>query len=285
MTSTPLSEGRLVQWADRLLYAGLGLAVLTAAVPYLGLLTFFLAPCCCWLSWVGYVASGPPAAAPVTRWLRVGLAALAAHGVLFWMSGSGYLVSALVCGAELLPALGWRVRRGGGRGAVAATAAVVLAGWAGVAGLGLVRGSLFEAVQKNDARWAQALLWSGADPNQVETEKSQLMDGQPVLYHALFQEKPDPALVGLLLAYGAHANGRWVRADGSLIEPVAFALAHYQRARHPGAVLRLLLQAGLNPCLPNQHAQNLRAALAESGTLAPADSAALAGAERRGGCR
>ncbi|MFD2717224.1 hypothetical protein ACFST9_00755 [Hymenobacter monticola] len=285
MTPTPPTESRLLQWADRLLYAGLALALLTAAVPYLSLLTFFLAPCCFWLSWVGYVAQGQPASAPATRWLRVGLAAVAAHGVLFWMSGTGYLVSALVCGAELLLALGWQASRGRGRWRVAATATVVLAGWATVAGLGLVRGSLYEAVRKNDVRWAQALLWSGADPNQVETEKSQFMDGQPVLYHALFQEKPSPALVGLLLRHGAHPNARWVRADGSLIEPVGFALAHYQRPRHPGAVLRLLLQAGLNPCLPNQHGENLRTALAESGALAPADSAALAAAERRGGCR
>jgi hypothetical protein len=106
-----------------------------------------------------------------------------------------------------------------------------------------------------------------------------------VLYHALFTAEPDAELVALLLHYGADPNGRWLRADGTLIQPVAFALAGYGRTQLDQPVLGLLLQAGLNPCLPDQHGQTLRAALTASGTTSLADSAALTRAEARFGCR
>jgi len=162
-------------------------------------------------------------------------------------------------------------------------AGVLLGLWLGVAWLGLRAGDLLEAVRTQDSLWTQTLLLTGSEANEVAT--TSFSRGQPVLYEALFRADPDAEIVALLLQHGADPNGRWLREDGTLIQPVAFALAGYQRAQLRTPVLRLLLQAGLNPCLPDQHGQTLRAALTAFGPTLLADSTALARAEERFGCR
>jgi hypothetical protein len=280
MLLLPAAPNRWFRWADRLLYAGLGLAVLTI-IPGVGLLTLFLAPCCLYLSWMAYVASWPARRLSGWEWTRLALSALAAHLVLAWMLQSGHLPSALVCGGELLLGLAWqRYRQGPGGGL---RAGVLLGLWLVVAWLGLRAGELLEAVRTQDACWTEMLLLTGSDANEVAT--TSFSRGQPVLYDALFQADPNAEIVALLLRHGANPNGRWLRDDGTLIEPVAFALDGYQRAQLRTPVLRLLLQAGLNPCLPDQHGQTLRTALTDSGLTSMADSAALARAEERFGCR
>jgi hypothetical protein len=118
MLLLPAAPNRWFRWADRLLYAGLGLAVLTI-IPGVGLLTLFLVPCCLYLSWMAYVASWPARRLSGWEWTRVVLSALAAHLVLAWMLQSGHLQSALVCGGELLLGLAWqRYRQGPGGGRV-----------------------------------------------------------------------------------------------------------------------------------------------------------------------
>jgi hypothetical protein len=54
----PLSAApnRCFRWPDRLLYAGLGLAVLTI-LSGVALLTLFIVPYCLYLSWMAYVYS------------------------------------------------------------------------------------------------------------------------------------------------------------------------------------------------------------------------------------
>ncbi|MBF9238052.1 hypothetical protein I2I05_11665 [Hymenobacter sp. BT683] len=280
MPPLPASPNRWFRWADRLLYAGLGLAVLTI-VPEAGLLTLFVVPCCLYLSWVAYVAGWPARRLSGGEWARVALSALLAHLVVGWMLHGGYLKSALVCGGELLLALAWqRHRPGAGRGL---PAGAVLGLWLAVAWLGLRSGDLFAAVRTQDSRWTQLLLLTGSDAN--ERQPTSFRRGQPVLYEALFTADPDAEIVALLLRHGADPNGVWRRDDGSVIQPVAIALAGYQRTQLRTPVLRLLLQAGLNPCLPDQHGQTLRAALTAFGPTVIADSAALARAEERFGCR
>ena len=280
MVPVPTPPNPWFHWADRLLYAGLGLTVLTI-IPGLWLLTLFLVPCCLYLSWMSYVAGGPAGRLSGWAWARVALSALAAQLVVAWLLQGGYLDSALVCGAELLLGLAWQRHRQGPGGALRASA--VLGLWLLAAWLGLRAGDLRQAVHTQHVRWAQLLLLTGADANVQDT--TAIGRGQPVLYDALFTAEPDADLVALLLHYGADPNGRWLRADGTLIQPVAFALAGYGRTQLDQPVLGLLLQAGLNPCLPDQHGQTLRAALTASGTTSLADSVALTRAEARFGCR
>jgi|GEM_PF-3432294 len=279
MLPLPTSPNLWFRWADRLLYAGLGLAVLSI-IPGVGLLTIFIVPCCLYVSWMAYVAGWPSRQLARWEWARVALSALAAHLVVNWMLQRGYLKSALVCGGELLLVLAWqRYRQGPGGGL---WAGAVLGLWLVVAWLGLRSGDLFEAVRTQDSRWTQLLLIR-SDANERET--TSFGRGQPVLYEALSTADPNAEIVALLLRHGADPNGRWLRDDGTLVQPVAFALTGYQREQLRTPVLRLLLQAGLNPCLPDQHGQTLRAALTASGPTSIADSAALARAEERFGCR
>jgi hypothetical protein len=280
MFPLPASPNLWFRWADRLLYAGLGLAVLTI-IPGVGLLTLFIVPCCLYLSWMAYVAGWPSRRLSGWEWARVALSALAAHLVVVWMLHGGYLKSALVCGGELLLVLAWqRYRQGPGEGL---RAGAVLGLWLVVAWLGLRSGDLFEAVRTQNFLWTQTLLLTRSDANELDT--TSFGRGQPVLYEALFTANPDAEIVALLLRHGADPNGRWLRDDGTIIQPVAFALAGHQRAQLRTPVLRLLLQAGLNPCLPDQHGQTLRAALTAFGPTIIADSAALARAEEQFGCR
>ncbi|GAB3241193.1 hypothetical protein GCM10027346_36310 [Hymenobacter seoulensis] len=280
MIPLPASPNQWFRWADRLLYAGLGLTAL-AFLPGVGLLAPFLVPCCLYVSWMAYVAGWPSRRLSGWEWARVALSALAAHLVMAWMLQGGYLKSALVCGGELVLVLAWQRYRRGRGGELRAGA--VLGVWLVVAWLGLRSGDLFKAVRTQDALWAQTLLLTGSDANELQT--TSVSRGQPVLCEALSAADPDAAIVALLLRHEADPNGRWLREDGTLIQPVSFALAGYQRAHLRTPVLRLLLQAGLNPCLPDQHGRTLRAALTAFGPTLLADSAALARAEARFGCR
>ena len=106
-----------------------------------------------------------------------------------------------------------------------------------------------------------------------------------MLYEAL-SYRASPALISALLYHGADPNARWLRADGSLVQPVAFAFPSGARGAPASEVLRRLLAAGLNPCLLDQHGENFRENLALARyAYAPADAAALAAAEARFGCR
>lgn len=107
MVPLPAPPNPWFHWADRLLYAGLGLAVLTI-IPGLWLLTLFLVPCCLYLSWVAYVAGWPAGRLSGWGWARVALSALTAQLVVGWLLQGGYLGSALVCGTELLLGLAWQ---------------------------------------------------------------------------------------------------------------------------------------------------------------------------------
>lgn len=280
MVPLPAPPNTWFHWADRLLYAGLRLTVLTI-IPGLWLLTLFLVPCCLYLSWVTYVAGWPAGQLSGWAWARVALSALAAQLVVAWLLQGGYLGSALVCGTELLLGLAWQRHRQGPGGALRAGA--VLGLWLLMAWLGLRAGDLRQAVHTQHIRWVQLLLLTGADANVQDT--TSFSRGQPVLYNALFTVESDAELVALLLHHGADPNGRWLREDGTLIQPVAFVLAGYGRTQLDQPVLGLLLQAGLNPCLPNQYGRTLRAALKAGGCTILADSAALTRAEVRFGCR
>lgn len=270
----------LQRWAAKLLYVGLGLTILTLVIQGLGIITLLVIPCCFYLSWVAYVAAWPISSKTRWDWLRAALSALCAHLVLAWILHNGYLKSAMVCGSELLLALAWQWYRQGRGGSLRFFASLGL--WVGVAWLGLISGSLSEAVQQNDLPWVRALAWSGANVNGIV--KGPFGERTTVLYKAMSWQA-DAEVIGLLLSCGANPNALWLREDGTVVQPVAFALQSYHGGVLGHKVLRLLLDAHLNPCQPDQHGQHLRAELNFHHDFMQADSVVLAVAERRFGCQ